>query len=153
MADHYCSIADVQRLCREVEVSATSTVTTTDVEAFINWSAQQIDSVLATLGYTVPVPDSATNALEALRNACASGAAYKTMLAAYSKSSPNETGQSDMHRADFRDFLNDLSKGKLVLTDAPTNDNVMKDPTGSLISHQAESDNDKILSISPRRKW
>ena len=50
----YCSITDVQALLPKRTFSATSTPTTTQVNALIDQIAVEIDAVLESQGYTVP---------------------------------------------------------------------------------------------------
>lgn len=72
MADHYCLIADVNKLVPQVQYSSTSKPSDTVVTGFIDDIANDMDAVLANIGYVTPVV-SGTKALQWLRKTCALG--------------------------------------------------------------------------------
>ena len=53
--DSYCAVADVQRELKQRTISASSTVTTTDVETYIKRRFHLINGMLVKAGYVVPV--------------------------------------------------------------------------------------------------
>lgn len=71
--DHYCVLADVNKLAAQAPFSSSSKPTDQVVTELIEDEANDLDSVLANAGYTVPVVTGA-KALLWLRRTCAFGA-------------------------------------------------------------------------------
>lgn len=70
--DHYASIDDVNALIPQAPFSATSKPTQTAVTAFLEDVANDMDAMLANVGYTVPVV-TGPKGLKWLRKTCALG--------------------------------------------------------------------------------
>ena len=71
-AAHYAALADVNALIPQSPFSGSSKPTDTAVTAFIDDVANDMDAVLANIGYVTPVV-SGTSALQWLRKTCALG--------------------------------------------------------------------------------
>lgn len=72
MADHYCAIGDVNAMVPQAPFSTTSKPTATDVTAWIDEIALEMDASLGNVGYAVPVA-AGPKALTLLRRICAYG--------------------------------------------------------------------------------
>lgn len=82
----YCTVADVQALLSTasgtgITIDVASVPTETQVEQFIDQIAAEIDSVLVSIGYTVPV--TGTNDITMLKRYVAQKSAAKTFDAGY----------------------------------------------------------------------
>lgn len=72
-ADHYCTLADVNTLVAQVPFTDTSKPSASQVTTIIEDTANDMDSVLANVGYVSPVVQGAS-ALKWLRRTCVFGA-------------------------------------------------------------------------------
>ncbi len=68
----YCLEADVEGLT-QADYTSTTNPSTSEVSGFIDARSAEIDAVLSTLGYTVPV--TATTSLAILKEICKKGVA------------------------------------------------------------------------------
>jgi hypothetical protein len=78
----YCTISDVQIFAAKFPLSTSTTPTSTQVETLIDLVAAQIDSVLLSKGYTVPVT-TPTEFVNSLRLLNAQGAEAMALMAQF----------------------------------------------------------------------
>src|SRR5574338_192000 len=120
----YASLPDVQAhlpLMGRNQVptfTATSQPNATHVHNQISFVTNELDSVLSNRGYAVPIPTTATIALDIVRSWTSIGAAYRTALSA----GQGPTRQHvDFLRDEYNRILESIRNGIIGLADAPKN--------------------------------
>jgi len=109
----YCSLAEVQNLNPKRTYGASTTPTTTQVNALIAQIAVEIDAVLEAKGYTVPVTTPA-NFVEALKYLNAYGAAALAEMGMFPETS--EMGQTPhwkLLNEKYNDGIKQLREGEI----------------------------------------
>lgn len=110
----YASVADVQALLPEFEISATSKPTASEVESIIAQASGEVDGVLRAQGYA-SVPATGANDLALLRGHVARYTAAHTYLAAFLKDEPPYKVKAWIEG--WRDFIARLRRGEQQLID------------------------------------
>lgn len=112
----YCTITNIQALNTKRTYSATTTPTTTQVEAFITRIAEEIDAVLAGRNFTVPLTAPAP-LLAYLTHVNALGAAALAEQAMFPETTaPGTSASGVLLWKQYQDALNFLRTGALPTT-------------------------------------
>lgn len=109
----YCTITEVQNLNPKRTYGASTTPTTTQVNALIDQIAVEIDAVLESQGYTVPVTTPA-NLVNFLKYVNAYGAAYLAEAGMFPETAePGETAHWQMLKKVYDNYMKMLTEGKI----------------------------------------
>ena len=109
----YCTSTEVGNLNPKRTYSATSTPTTTQVSALIDQVAVEIDAVLESLGYMVPITTPA-NLVLFLKYVNAYGAAYLAEAGMFPETAePGETAHWQMLKKVYDNYMKMLLDGKI----------------------------------------
>jgi len=149
----YCTIEDVQIFAAKFPLSASTTPTSTQVETLIDLTAAQIDSVLLSKGYTVPVTTPAAF-VESLRLLNAQGAEAMALMAQFpggasKDSTPQYQAMLDLYQAGLEALRNGEMPSSLgksatsggmgsLYTSPSTNKSTYPDPIFSINSSGRE---------------
>lgn len=116
----YCDIADVSALSPTRRYGPQTTPSIDQVLALIELRSGELDGILQDRGIAVPVDSTATASISWLRSACAYGAAMDAEAAAFPAGSDrDETPHVGYLRRRWERMLDDLSTGRVGLSDAP----------------------------------
>lgn len=112
----YASLQDVQSFLPGVNFMATSAKPgATQVANFLNLASDDLDSLLGTLDYSVPIATTATQAMEMLRNWTTIGAAYRTAIA---MPQGKESKHAETYGKEWTAILKSIESGQRFLPDA-----------------------------------
>ena len=142
MADHYCTIDDVNQLCPQVPFSASSKPSSALVQTFIEQIALEIDASIAPLGYVTPVV-SGPNGLSILRLRCAQGALGLALAVRETSASPaSEVAKPNLWTQMFEAWLEKLAdpQDNYELPDAPRTTNPLFKNDENVFRSNVDSD-------------
>jgi len=115
----YCTIADVQALNAKRTYGASTTPTSTQVEALIEQVAVEIDALLQAQGYTVPVttPDNFVNFLKYVNAYGAASLAEASMFPETTE--PGETAHWQYLEKKYQSFIKAIREGEIPSSLSP----------------------------------
>ncbi len=114
----YAVIADVQALNQQRTYDSSSKPTSAQVTQFIADVSGELDGVLDALGYSTPIPSTATKATVIIKNITVFGAAAKAEWAAYSIGGAGDSARAELLGKEYDRRLVMLYKGQTTLLDA-----------------------------------
>lgn len=132
MAD-YISASNVQAFYPGVTFSATTVPSTTQVETYIDQVESEINAILASLGFTIPV--TATRAVKVLRHLGLPGVLVSVTFAGSARPGTLSGNQTSSRETDLRRHYSDNKKmlkeeGVRILIDAG-----VTHPTDEILNH------------------
>lgn len=116
----YATVMHVKALCPQRRFTASSIPSEGDVIGFLDDAAAELDAILRSVGYQLPVPPTSTGALGVLRRANAAGAAHSVEVAAPT----NKEGAEKRYAADWNALQAQLDpnrRGPTIELDLPRN--------------------------------
>lgn len=115
----YATVDDVRSLLDTlgVVISGVSKVTETEVTEFITQEEATINSVLKGLGYSVPIPSSATNDTAMLKKFTAEAVAVKVFSIVFVGTQTEFPAKVRYWQTEFEAFMNRLRLGQVALID------------------------------------
>ena len=116
--DAYCTMSGIQRLVPHRTFSSTSKPTNIQAALIANEVFQQMNTLLRTLGYAVPVSTGASQSIGYLKRMNTLGAAAAWEDAAYSGGNEGRSEYGTVMRDQFSLLWKDLRDGKIRLNDA-----------------------------------
>lgn len=124
--DSYCTFAQIEPYIPRRSINSSSKPTKAQALHLVRGTYQEINALLAVLGYHVPVASSNGTAIATLARLNALGAAAEIEAAAYSAGNSNRSEHSDQLRDMYKALYVKLEKGELVLIGAEMEPNYMK---------------------------
>lgn len=116
--DAYCTMSGIQRLVPHRTFSSTSKPTNVQAAQVANEIFQQINLLVRTLNYSVPVSSAASQSIGYLKRMNTLGAAAAWEDAAYSGGNEGRSEYGTAMREQFNVLWKDLRDGKIILADA-----------------------------------
>jgi hypothetical protein len=115
---NYANLADVQSALPGLALTASSRPNASQVTLQLELASNELDGVLAMLGYSVPVATGATVSMGMLRSWATVGGAYR---AAMSMPQGKDSKHAESYGAEWKAILNGLEGARRSLPDAETN--------------------------------
>jgi len=125
--DAYCTMSGIQRMVPHRSFSSASKPTNVQAAQMANEVFQQMNTLLRTLGYAVPVSSGASESIGYLKRMNTLGAAAAWEDAAYSGGNEGRSEYGTVMRDQFNLLWKDLRDGRIRLNDATESED---HPTG-----------------------
>jgi len=151
----YATVDDVKRLNKYREYTATSEVSYSDVESYLDWIAAEIDSKLSRAGYNVPI--TGTEALKILKLVNALGAAAMAEDAQFmGTQDPGQSRHGEILWQQYHERLNKIVNGEIYLRDASLTNELEKRPAGKALwsfTEQYDDTPEPEADLQPVFRW
>ena len=118
----YCEVSDVVGINQHRTYDGSSHPTTSQIGVFITEGFHEINGYLDALGYSTPVPTTATKASKLLKKMSSNQVAARCEDAAYAVGMNGQPERIEFLLLLYSQPLEDLKKGTLVLSDASRGD-------------------------------